>query len=87
MEIRNTTRTPIRVPLPLGKRLHLPPGGTGQITPKAAEHPPLAKLIESGDLEILSSGKSQGSVGDAKSGKGPSQKTGGSGGVRHTGDR
>jgi hypothetical protein len=26
-------------------------------------------------------------VGDAKSGKGPSQKTGGSGGVRHTGDR
>ena len=78
--------TPIRVPLPLGKRLHLAPNGKGQITPKAAEHPPVAKLIESGDLEITSVEKTKGS-GGSTGGVGGSQNTGGSGGVRHTGDR
>jgi len=85
MEIRNTTSAPIRVALPLGKRLHLAPGGKGQIKPKAAEHPPVAKLIESGDLEITSVEKSQGD-GGSNSGVGGSQSTGG-GGLRHTGDR
>jgi hypothetical protein len=89
MEIRNTTKRPVRVPLPGGKRLFLGPGGTGQIVPKATEHPPLAKLIEAGEIEVLDSGRSRsGGGGGGKGGVQSSQEGGGGGGgVRHTGDR
>lgn len=87
MEIKNKTKRPLRIPLPGGKRLHLGPGVTGQIAPKAAEHPPLKKMIEAEEVEIVGGGRTKGSGGSAgNTGTGSSQ-TGGSGGVRHTGDR
>lgn len=88
MEIRNQTKRPLRVPLPGGKRLHLGPGGTGQVTPKALEHPPLKALLEAGDLEVLEAGRKKGRASSSTSSKSnPSQSGGGGGGVRHTGDR
>jgi hypothetical protein len=89
MEIQNKSKRPLSVPLPGGKRLHLGPGKTGQITPRAAEHGPLKKLIEDGALELLDGGQSPrgGGSGSGKSGKGPSRGGDFRGGVRHTGDR
>ncbi|MFT4709319.1 MAG: hypothetical protein ACI8Q9_000439 [Planctomycetota bacterium] len=88
MEIKNTNKQPLKVPLPAGKRLFLKPGEKGKINPKAAEHPPVKKLIEEGSLEVMDfgSGKSKASGGGgAISG---SQDSGGSGaGMRKTGDR
>jgi hypothetical protein len=76
------------VPLPGGKRLHLGPGGTGQIMAKAADHPPLRKLIEADEIEILDGGRSQGTGGSGGQGSIRGNQGGGqSGGVRHTGDR
>ncbi len=51
--IRNTTRSPIAVPLPRGKKLHLGPLKTGEIADGAADHPPLAKMVEAGQLEVM----------------------------------
>lgn len=51
--IKNTTRKPLSVPLPGGKKLFLGPGEEGQIAPTAGEHPPVAALVEAGDLEIV----------------------------------
>ena len=88
MDVTNKTRKPLSVPLPGGKKLHLGPGKTAKITPKAAEFPPLAKLVEGGELELFGGG--------AKSGGGPSDGNAGgvgnagrksSGGIRHVGDR
>ena len=89
MNVRNATRRPLNVPLPGGKRLFLGPGKTGQLAPRAAEHPPVAALVESGDLEVLDGGKT--TVRGSSSGTGTSGgRQGGhnpTGGVRHTGDR
>ena len=87
MEVKNTTKRPIKVPLPGGKRLFLGLGGTGQIAPKAAEHPPVKALIDSGDLEVVGGGRSKG---DGGGGGGISSSQGdgsGSGNIRRTGDR
>ena len=54
--IKNKTTTPIRVPLPQGKVLHLGPRKTGQIADHAADHAALKKLIEAGTLEIVEDG-------------------------------
>ncbi len=56
MDITNKSGKPLNVPLPNGKRLFLGPGKTGQISPKAIEHPARAKLIESGELVVSESG-------------------------------
>ena len=90
MEITNKTKRPLKVPLGGGKKLFLGPGKTGQITPKSAQHPALAALIEAGDLEVVVSDRSKGAQASDGSGASPSSPggTGGSsGGVRHTGDR
>jgi uncharacterized membrane protein YgcG len=89
MDITNKTKRPLRVPLPGGKKLHLGPGRVGQISPKASEHPPLKKLIEVGDIEIVSEGRTKGTGGSGGSTGtgGTSQGGSSSGGVRHTGDR
>lgn len=50
--ITNKTHLPLRVPLPGGKTLHLGPGKTGQVSPKAIEHPGLKKLVDAGKIEI-----------------------------------
>jgi DNA-binding IclR family transcriptional regulator len=59
-EIRNTTQGPLRVPLPRGKTLHLPPRQTGRVAPAALEHPPLKKLLEAGQLEVLGDAEQEG---------------------------
>jgi len=89
MEVKNTTKRPLKVPLPGGKRLFLALGGTGQIAPRAAEHPPVKKLIDDGELEVLGGGRSKGSGTSGSGGINSSQGdgSGSGGGVRHTGDR
>ena len=54
--ILTKTTGPIRVPLPLGKILHLGPNKTGEIAARAVDHPPLAKLVAAGDLEVAGDG-------------------------------
>ncbi len=51
--IRNKTTRPIRVPLPRGKTLHLGPRKEGQISTHDVDHPPLRKLVEAGEIEVL----------------------------------
>lgn len=87
MDIHNKTQKPVAVPLPGGKKLRLGPDKTGQITAKAAEYPPVKKLIEEGVLEITGVGKR--THGGASGGlKGGSEgHTQGSGGLFRSGDR
>ena len=56
--IRNKTASPLRIPLPGGKTLHLAPAKTGQVADKAVEHPRFRKLIEEGKIEIAGEGGS-----------------------------
>lgn len=51
--IKNRAKKPLRVPLPRGRSLHLGLGKAGQITAEAKNYPPLKKLIEAGELEVL----------------------------------
>jgi hypothetical protein len=86
--ICNKTQRPLSVPLPQGKTLHLGPGKTGQVSKKAIEHPPLLKLVEAGELEIIGEGQRPA---DASSGTKPARpntpdRTPGSG-VPRSGDR
>ncbi|MAF21621.1 MAG: hypothetical protein CMP26_03340 [Roseibacillus sp.] len=90
MDVTNKSKKPLIVPLPGGKRLFLAPGKTGQVTPKALDHPPVAKLIESGDLKSAvgsqgPSNRGQGKVSGPSGGN--SSAKGGSGAARQSGDR
>ena len=78
---------PLAIPLPGGKKLRLGPGKAGQVAPRHASHPPLQKLIEAGDVEVVETGRSKGTGGSSGSGMRSTQGGGGSGGIRHTGDR
>lgn len=49
----NKTTTPLKLPLPRGKSLHLGPRQTGQIRDEAADHPALKKLIADGKVALL----------------------------------
>ena len=86
MDIQNKTKRPLSIPLPRGKKLFLGPGRTGQVRPEALEHPPLKKLIESGDVEMTGGGR--GGKGGGQSRKGGSLGQGHTplGGIRHHGD-
>jgi hypothetical protein len=87
MDITNKTRKPLSLPLPGGKRLFLAPGKTGQVSPKALEHPLIAKLIEAGDIETGAGGTK---VKGGSSGRGPAHpgpRQGGPGAHRQSGDR
>ena len=88
MDVTNKTKRPLRVPLPGGKKLHLGPGRTGQISPKAVDHPPLRKLVEAGEIEIADGGRDPGS-GNGGTNKGPRGVQGHTptSGIRHVGDR
>lgn len=55
--ITNTTKRPVVVPLPQGKKLHLGPAKSGEVTAKALEHPPLVELVEAGTIEVDESGR------------------------------
>lgn len=86
MDITNKTKKTLSVPLPGGKKLFLGPGKTGQVTQKALEHPPVAKLLAAGDLEAdETSVKPKRTV--AGSSGGPGERHGASGGMRQFGDR
>jgi hypothetical protein len=89
MEVLNKTRRPLTVSLPGGKKLRLGPGKVGQIAPKDAAHPPVKKLIDEGDIEVLDAGLTKGTGGFRKTSSSSGGSTSGSagGGVRHTGDR
>ena len=54
--VSNKTRKPLSVPLPRNKTLHLGPGKAGQISSDAAEHPPLRKLVDAGEIEVFDDG-------------------------------
>ena len=86
IDVQNKTQRPLTIPLPGGKKLRLGPGRVGQITPKAAQHPPVKERIDAGELQVLDPGKSKGS-GAATTGTGPSQRDAPTRGIRHTGDR
>ncbi|MDF1838313.1 MAG: hypothetical protein P1V35_10620 [Planctomycetota bacterium] len=88
MEISNKTNRPLRVPLPGGKKLHLAANGKAKITPKAAEHPAVLKLIEEETVTIIHRGRGRGTKdASGSAGVGGSQRGPASGGMRHTGDR
>ena len=61
--ILNTTHSPLAIPLPRGKKLHLGPGKRGEISGEAAAHPPLLKMVEAGQVEVTDS--AAGSTGHA----------------------
>ena len=84
--ISNNTRGPLRVPLPGGKKLHLGFGKTAEVSPKALEHPPLKKLIDAGEVEVVSGSRKRGDAAGGRSSGAPRSHRGG-GGIRHTGDR
>lgn len=88
MDITNKTTKPLSLPLPGGKKLFLGPGKTGQVSPKALEHPPIAKLLEAGDL-VAADGKASKPQGRPTGGPGPSSGPSrrGSGAMRQSGDR
>ncbi len=75
------------LPLPGGKRLFLGPGKTGQVSPKALEHPLLAKLLEAGDIETAAEGpkRKEGGGGNARVYPGPRHS--GTSAKRQSGDR
>lgn len=88
MEIQNTSKRPLKVPLPGGKTLFLGPGAKGQVNDKAGGHPPLVELVESGALEILGSGRSQkGGTSSGQTGVSSSPTSKGGPGMRKSGDR
>jgi hypothetical protein len=87
VNITNKTLKPLSLPLPGGKKLFLGPGKTGQISPKALEHPALAKLLEAGDLEASTGGPRSRDGGGGKAGAFPGPRHAGSAARRQSGDR
>jgi hypothetical protein len=50
--VTNKTQKPLTIPLPRGKTLHLGPGRTAEIAANGANHPPLQKLVDAGEIEV-----------------------------------
>ena len=87
MDITNRTRKPLSLPLPGGKRLFLAPRKTGQVSPKALEHPLLVKLLESGDIETADEGQKRKERGGDDAGAHPGPRHSGTSAKRQSGDR
>ena len=87
MDITNKTRKPLSLPLPGGKKLFLGPGKTGQVAPKALEHPPLAALLEAGDIALAEGGTQHKGGSATTGGPGPSPRQKRTGAMRQSGDR
>ncbi|CAN5293864.1 hypothetical protein BH23VER1_BH23VER1_12490 [soil metagenome] len=87
MNITNKTTKPLSVPLPGGKKLFLSPGKSGQVSPKALAHPPLAKLLEAGDLVSAEGGTQRPDGTSFNSASSAGIRHGGSGAMRQSGDR
>ena len=86
--VTNKTGKPLSIPLPRGKRLHLGPRKSGQISSHDLEHPALKKLVETGAVEIepMDSGSSGGDGGGTPGPTPTRGQTAGRGG-RRSGDR
>lgn len=50
--VKNLSATPLRIPLPGGKTLHIGPGQSASVRDSAADHPALRRLCEDGRLEL-----------------------------------
>ena len=87
MDITNKTKKPLSIPLPGGKKLYLGPGKTGQVTPKALAHPPVAKLIEAGEIATAEGGHKPKQGGSGNTGVSPGTGHKGTGAMRQAGDR
>ena len=86
--ITNKTSKPLSVPLPGGKKLRLGPLKSGEIPNKAVDHPPVQKLIEAGEVEIVDpQQKPRRGGGGSRGSRSVSGGQGHGGGIRRTGDR
>ncbi len=86
--VTNISKKPLAVALPGGKKLHLGPGQTGQLTPKAAESAAVARAIEAGELELSSETRHRTGGPDTiqnRGGAGGAHR--GAGSIRRSGDR
>ena len=85
--VTNKTPRPLTVPLPRGKKLHLGPLKSGQITTEAADHAAIKKLVEAGEIEISDEQTgSSGAGGRGPAGRGAAGHAHG-GSNRRSGDR
>ena len=87
MDIINKTKKPLSLSLPGGKKLFLGPGKTGQVSPKALQHPPIVKLLESGDIEKSEGGNSNQDGSGSKQSQSGGTRHDGTGAIRQSGDR
>ena len=85
--ITNKTTKALSVPLPGGKKLFLGPLKSGEISPKAVDHPPVQKLVEAGEVEITGTQQKAKHAGGGKPGAPSSGGQGHGTGIRRTGDR
>lgn len=54
--VTNKTHAPLQIPLPGNKVLRLGPGMSGQIRDEHAEHGPIRKLVEGGQIALQGGG-------------------------------
>jgi hypothetical protein len=86
--ITNKTHKALSIPLPGGKKLHLGPLKSGEISPKSIDHPPVQKLLEAGEVEIFEhEQKPKGAGGGGKGVRPWSGGQGHAGDIRRSGDR
>jgi hypothetical protein len=85
--VTNKTGKPLSIPLPRGKKLHLGPRKSGQISAHDLEHPALKQLVETGAIEIVADDSgATGGGGSGVQGRGAAPGHMGRGG-RRSGDR
>ncbi len=87
MDITNKTKKSVTISLPKGKKLFLGPGKVGQITEKALKHPPVVKLLEAGDIEVVEEIEKLTGGGSGASGPASAAGYNGPGAMRQSGDR
>lgn len=50
--LKNLSASPLRIPLPGGKTLHLGPGRSASVRDSATDHPALKRLCDGGLVEL-----------------------------------
>jgi len=63
--VRNKSRSPLKIPLSQGRVLHLGPLKTGQVQDGDVERPAIKKLIEGDQLEVVGEGSHPSSASEA----------------------
>ena len=86
--VSNKTQRPLSVPLPGGKTLHLGPGKTGQVAANAVQDARFKKLVEAGEIEVVSDDSAPtGGPGGAQRGRASRYGYSSGSGTRRSGDR